>query len=199
MGYSSLKDDIMLNKQLTLILGIVVIVGLAALAVFLFLPDEASESQEILPDTPAIGVPPSVKPPAQGMGNNGGLTISLHVADGTSLQVKNFKQHPDFVADPLNPGNYYLGYNTIGDPTKKVPYTILYIDTIQYFNVVLLQEPLGRARKAAERYLMERLGVSQNDMCRLSYQLGAPGYVNEAYAGRELGFSFCSGSVSLPE
>jgi len=44
---------------------------------------------------------------------------------------------------------------------------------------------------------MSRLGIGEQEMCQLHYSFSAPYWVNEFYAGRELGFSFCPGSVSL--
>jgi hypothetical protein len=37
------------------------------------------------------------------------------------------------------------------------------------------------------------------DMCSLNYYLGTDQGVNPYYAGEELGFSFCSGAVDLPQ
>ena len=44
---------------------------------------------------------------------------------------------------------------------------------------------------------MQHLGISESDMCRLSYMVSVPNRVNTIYAGQNLGFSFCMGAVAL--
>lgn len=122
--------------------------------------------------------------------------LSIATVDGGTLQTKDFVADPTTVKDAANQGYYYLGYHTA---SENVPYIISYINTTQYFNIALLQEPIGQVRTQAEAYLMEHLGVSQADLCRLKYMVSVPNRVNSYFASRNLGFSFCPGATPLPQ
>jgi len=135
-----------------------------------------------------------------------GVEATFHVtsADGGIIQTRNFIKDSTTVKDPINSGYYYLGYHVNeGVPdstaTDNPPYIITYTSENQYFNVALLLEPIGTIRVNAEKYLMTRLGISQSQMCQLNYMVSVPSRVNSQYAGRDLGFSFCSGATKLPE
>ncbi len=125
-------------------------------------------------------------------------TLSVAAATGGYIPTNDFLKDPTTVKDTFNPGYYYIGTpdsTTTGNP----PYTITYIEATQYFNIALLQEPIGAARAAAEQYLMTRLGVTQDQMCSLKYMVSVPWTVNQAFTGRNLGFSFCPGATALPQ
>ncbi len=124
-------------------------------------------------------------------------SITVTASNGTSIQTKDFLADPATAPDPVNNGYYYLGYNNFGGQTD-VPYMIEYISSTKYFNIELLQEPLGSNRKSAETYLMEHLNITQQQMCNLNYTIGVPDSVNPVYSGENLGFSFCPGAVKLP-
>jgi hypothetical protein len=124
---------------------------------------------------------------------------------GGSIQVKNFLQDKDTVADSINQGQYYVGPHFtqagVTDPTASdhPPFVIDYDSKNQLFNILLNQEPLNQTRQQAESYLGEKLGITHNDMCRLKYTISAPNYVNSYYAGQNLFFSFCNGAVKLAQ
>ena len=122
-------------------------------------------------------------------------TLALNANDGGVVTVKNFLKDPETAVDPVNDGYYVLGYpidklSTDSIGSTSVPYLITYTASTQYFNVALLEEPLGQARELAQNYLLRYLGISEKDMCRLSYTLGAPNGVSQLYGGANLGFSF---------
>lgn len=123
-----------------------------------------------------------------------GISSVTNVGEG-AIQTVNFLSDPTTVKDPNNEGYYYLGHQA----SDNSPYVITYISATQYFNVALLQEPIGPVRKDAEQYLMTRLGISQNQMCQLDYMVSVPDRVNSQYSGINLGFSFCPGATVLPE
>ncbi len=184
-----------MNKKLFITIGI--IIGLAVLVGFIFWPRLKPKPLETPPVTQGTGGPSVTNPPPQSPGGKTDAAFSLRTADGGSIRTKNFKQDPETVKDPINAGYYYLGYHLTGTPGEKVPYVIMYIDATQYFNIVLLQEPIGQVRRAAERYLMEHLGISQAQMCQLQYTVAVPDSVSAIYT--TLGFSFCPESVVIPE
>ncbi|MFA6408276.1 MAG: hypothetical protein WCW36_02285 [Candidatus Paceibacterota bacterium] len=131
-------------------------------------------------------------------------TMSIAIVGGGSVQTDNFIADPETAKDPINPGYYYLGYHQyegMPDPTVTTnpPYVIAYISSTQYFNIALLQEPIGSVRIEAEQYLMAHLGISQDQMCLLNYMVSVPDRVNSQFSGRNLGFSFCQGATVLPK
>ena len=133
-----------------------------------------------------------------------GTTIPIATVGGGIVQTNNFLKNPTTVKDPINSGYYYLGYHenegvTDSTATNNPPYIITYFNATQYFNIALLQEPIGTARENAEQFLMVDLGISQNQMCQLNYMVSVPNSVNSQYASRNLGFSFCPGATALPQ
>lgn len=125
-------------------------------------------------------------------------SIELQTATGT-IVVRNFLQDPQSKADPVNDGHFQLG--TYIDPTDStapdVPYNIEYIASTQYFIIVLYQEPIAEARQEAEQFLMNHLGITEEQMCQLKYMVSVPNRVSSYFAGTSLGFSFCPGAVPL--
>jgi hypothetical protein len=107
----------------------------------------------------------------------------------------------DFTKDPSVENNSQGVYALSGGlrPTPNAtPYSTLYSVGDQSFVVTLLQEPLGSNRLVAEQTLQKQLGIDQAAMCQLNYFVGVPSAVNETYAGKNLGFSFCPGAAELP-
>lgn len=125
-----------------------------------------------------------------------GQGIIVGTEGGGSVQVNDFKNDSATVSDTNNPGHYYLAGGL--DPTgSDVSYSIFYVESDQSFNITLLKEPIGETRIQAETELMQKLGISQSDMCRLRYWVGVPNFVNAIYSGKNLGFSFCPGATPL--
>jgi hypothetical protein len=151
-------------------------------------------SMQLHPTTSPVQKP--VEFPTSSTSPSNGL-ILIKTPNSGVIASKNFLADPKTVADPVNTGYYYLGNNTFQDQTD-VPYMIEYIASTQYFNIEILQEPLGKTRKDAEQYLLSKLGISESQLCSLDYMLSVPNSVSSLYAGTNLGFSFCPGAVQLP-
>lgn len=196
-----------MNKLLIVSIGIIIFAGLIALAFWL----TNSKSQIPATDSPNGQ---NTLPVANSVGNTtavdtstnftSGTILSLPAVDGGTIQVNNFINDPTTAKDPINQGYYYLGYHVnegIPDPTAtdNPPYIIEYISATQYFNVALLQEPIGPVREEAQQYLMAHLGIGQDQMCRLNYMVSVPDRVNSQFSGKNLGFSFCPGATVLPK
>ena len=121
--------------------------------------------------------------------------------------MKDFIHNGETVADTVNPGTYVLagslgycladGSCPSGAPTTS--FAISYDEKIRFFNIVLLEEPLGVTRFEAEQFLANRLGLSREQLCSLDYSIGAPYWINDAYADKNLGFSMCKGATPLPK
>lgn len=135
--------------------------------------------------------------------DTGTAGLRVATANGATMIVRDFTKDRDVYNDPQNQGQQYLGYHFSEDPadpsaTDNPPYVIDYFTQGGYFNIVLYQEPLGSVRQQAQQDLMQRVGLNQAQMCNLKYSISAPYYVNQAYAGVNLLFSFCPGATVLP-
>jgi|CXWL01.1.fsa_nt_gi hypothetical protein len=179
-----------MKKTTLAIVSLIVIVMLFAIVWF----GRSSKTQETT-TSQITTFPNAISQPTQ---TNGSLII-IKGYDSAPIQTKDFISDSDAVEDPVNPGYYYLGYQTFGDMAKEnPPYLIAFITDTHYFNILLLKEPLGESRKAVEKYLIEKLGISLEQMCNLNYSVGTPTSVNSVYASMNLGFSFCPKAVQLP-
>jgi hypothetical protein len=123
-----------------------------------------------------------------------GITVSTQ--GGGSILVKDFKNDAATKPDPNNQGQYYLSGGL--DPTAaSTAYSTFFVEANQSFNITLLREPIKDVRIQAETELLQKLGITQEQACALNYYVGVPAEINEIYAGKNLGFSFCNGATSL--
>lgn len=185
-----------MNKTTVLIGGIIVVSALLGLA-FWVAGSSAKTTSTVAPST---GFPIASSTPQE---NTVAVTTPT-LQGGIPIQATDFINDPTTAKDPINTGYYYLGYHVnegVPDPTATAnpPYIITYISTTHYFNIALLQEPIGPIRLEAEQYLMNRLGIPQSQMCQLDYMVSVPDKVNSQFSGLNLGFSFCPGAVVLPK
>lgn len=195
-----------MNKTLLISTGTIVVVGLIVLAFWLISPNSKTSTtnfptgQNVLPIANPVGNPVVTAATT----SVSGIGMIVAGASGESIQTSNFINDPATAKDPINSGYYYLGYHVNeGVPdataTDNPPYVIEYISATQYFNIALLQEPIGQVRKDAQQYLISHLGISQSQMCQLNYMVSVPWSVNQQFTGRNLGFSFCPGATHLPK
>jgi hypothetical protein len=112
----------------------------------------------------------------------------LPTIDGVGVLVKNFLPS-DTSLEASEGGDIIIAENEW--------YRVTYYLPTQGISVFLLQEPLGDARHLAESHVIELLGITQSDACRIFHLVAAPGEVNAVYAGKNLGFSFCPGATAL--
>jgi len=144
--------------------------------------------------------------------STGGVPVAgepghVTLRDGSLLEVRNFIGNGVTIKDPANEGVYYLagssGYcyedGTCPTAGGEAPYSIVFFSEEGSVVIGLTREPLGEARRRAEEYLMETLGIGEEEMCVLNYYIGTTVHVNETYGSMgNLGFSFCPGAVKLP-
>ena len=124
--------------------------------------------------------------------------LAIKIKTGETKMVSNFLKDPQAHPDPKNPGYFELGNTFPQSEFEPLPaYIITYIVETQYFNIILLKEPLVDSRTEAETYLKSALGISVSDMCSLDYTVYVGPGVNENYSSKDLRFSFCPGSISL--
>lgn len=194
-------------NRLQLIVGLIALALLAGTAWLLLGTKGASP---VPTGTSGVGLPVAT---STSVGNSGGTDTgatsgevtskTLARSDSGSITTLNFIADPTTTHDPINKNYYYLGYHVyegVPDPTvtENPPYVIEFLNTTDFFNITLLTEPLGEVRSSMEQFLLARLGISQAEACALKYRVGVPSYVNEQYAGINLGFSFCRGATELP-
>ncbi|MGH7175135.1 MAG: hypothetical protein ACREGR_02125 [Minisyncoccia bacterium] len=138
--------------------------------------------------------------------SQGGPTTSIATQNGP-LTVNDFFHNGITEPDAQNLGNYYLagsaGYCTKGGicphGATTTDFNVTYDAIQQFFTIALTDEPIGAARLESEQFLETTLGISQAQMCSLRYYLGTDVYTNSFYGGKNLGFSFCPGTVALPQ
>ncbi len=184
----------LMQKTLIAIIALVVIVGLGVYA-FLLFGMQGSNAPSATPSDGGFPIDrgPGVTPNSQ---SGTGTGASVSTVTGNQLSVNDFKNDPATIADSNNAGHYYLS-GGVDAGNSNAPYSILYVEADQSFSITLLEEPLADTRIKAETELMQRLGVIQSGMCSLRYVVSTPYWVNEIYAGKNLGFSFCPGATPL--
>lgn len=118
-------------------------------------------------------------------------TVAITLTDGSTVTIPDFSttEQPE-AASETN------GFQVAGAADSS--FQIVYFPQDSGFIVTLNKEPLGEARRAAEDALRARLGLSNEDLCKLRADVGTTYSVSSAYAGKNLGLSFCPGAVTLP-
>jgi hypothetical protein len=131
--------------------------------------------------------------------------ITVTTQSGHAVAVKDFIHNGETVPDTVNPGHYYLagsiGY-CLGDGTcpsgyKTDDFVVTYNESASSFNIILTAEPLSKARDEVGVFMLDRLGVTEAQLCTLRYWVGTTAEVNGIYAGKNLGFAFCPGAQQL--
>ena len=184
--------------------GVAIVIGV--LYVF-FAPKAVPQVSE--PATTLPGSAPSDLTSSTSGATPSGATGSMTVAaqDGSQVTVLDFIHNGITILDKVNDGVYMLAGNLgycLSDPgqCQAAPadnFNVFYNSAPQSFNTVLTKEPIGQARLLMEQFLLSTLGITQSQLCSLKYRVGVTIYVNEQFAGENLGFSFCPGATPLPK
>lgn len=66
------------------------------------------------------------------------------------------------------------------------------------FNITLNTLPLSKARLEAEDVLRVKLGVINQELCKMDVSVYVFGWIDKNYAGQNLGLSFCDNAIPLP-
>lgn len=185
-------------KRIAIILSVLLVIGVIGLLAYLMLRPE-----------PEPEAPGTTSFPSAGTGGQGGQItqlITVPARSGEPIAVNDFITNGVTEQDPINPSQYYLaGKNALceleSDCYSGAPaddFDVVYFSDEEAFAIGLTAEPLGQARRNAEQFLMQALGISEEEMCALNYFLTTDQGVSEQYAGADLAFSFCPGAVPLP-
>lgn len=117
-------------------------------------------------------------------------TWEFEGAKGTKIYVSRFATSTE-----LNPpANDFI---ISGSEYPLSEFVISYTAVDKSFNISLFKEPLKEVRERAEKEFLAKLGITEGEACHLKYSLATTYWVNEFYGGKNLGFSFCPGSVGL--
>lgn len=188
-----------MTPMMKILLSISILVILAGIGAVLYFGNSSqpvsvtAPGQVGLPGAPFTGGSGTVQTRPQQAATSSSSTTLTIVANNGVITTNDFIHNGITIEDPSNAGNYYLtGSSTDG-------YAIGYRTPAQFFTIALQREPLGETRAAAETFLLSKLGISEEQMCHLNYYVGTDSYTNSAYAGKDLGFSFCPDSVALPK
>jgi len=198
-----MEDSILIfmKRILLIIIPIILILGTLA-GFFLFLYTKSGEETP----SPDVLFPVGDSIPEVEKGSTKPKTMTLSLQTGSSVTSNNFIDNGVTIADEQNSSTYYLagsldyctpsGTCLEGFPSEE--FKVIYFSESQTFIVSLITEPLGQSRNKAEQFILRTLGVSQEEMCLLSYEVLVPSGINETYSGKNLGFSFCPGAIVLP-
>ena len=127
------------------------------------------------------------------------LKITFPSEKGNQVVTKNFLTDTTVTPDEQNPGMYFLGDTIAIQPAtgKLPPYVVTYDKNSSNFNVTLLEKPFKQSREQAEEYLKTLLETDEESLCKLSYMVTVPGYVDASASGLDYRFSFCSDGLQL--
>lgn len=119
--------------------------------------------------------------------------ISITGQNNQIIEVRNFKDDVD-VTNWYDPQVFLIADGKNQDSDL---FQIFYYDADTSIGVSLLSQPLGDIRLVAEKQLKERLGLSENEICKMKINVSTPSFVSEQYSGQNLGLSFCPDAVTL--
>lgn len=177
-----------LMKRLTIII-LIVVASLLLIAGWLYFTNRS------VPSSPSTDSNPFGSTTIGGTATGGGPTLVVTATDGSSYKI------PDFTAgkkaDTLPAGTYYHLTDNQDTQGEQAQFEIQY-GTDNSITIVLLKEPLGSSRFAAENSLRSFFPLSDEALCKLDVFVSVPTSINETFAGHNLGLSFCPGATKLP-
>jgi hypothetical protein len=174
-------------KTLFISAGILLVLIGGGIFFFMFIPKNP------VPLTPSpVQFPNSDATPNTSSGSSGKTITLAAQGSGKTITAHDFVNNGVTTPNPSNQGNYIL------TPSNSAAFAITYSSSNQFFTIALQQEPIGQARLDAQTFLLQKLGITQDQLCSLNYYLGTDDQTNSTFAGKNLGFSFCPGAVKLP-
>jgi hypothetical protein len=163
-------------KKILIVIGVILVV--AGVGYFVMLERKASQIQKPTPVTSD-----------QESTSKTSSTYSASVNENTYKEV----HYPDPLKKALSAPDEYG--NALLAQDKM--YMIEYFSKDAVFNITLTGKDLLQSRVAAQGKLLELLGITKEDACKIKTNVGAPFSVNQELSGKNLGLSFCKDSVDL--
>ncbi|TAK59016.1 hypothetical protein EPO14_01710 [Patescibacteria group bacterium] len=188
-----------MNQQniLTLVLAVATLALIGFTGTLYFLAQVPSARPS---DTPPVSTLLGTNPRAggnttpAGTGNPPPNTLEIASSNGPIL-VREFTK--DIGVASTTPPSSFLSWfpnSEVSTTTAESAYEILYSPEGTFFIVVILKEPIGEVRRSATKNLIEKLGISNADICTLVADVNVPYFVNEFYSAKNLGFPGCPGA-----
>lgn len=132
-------------------------------------------------------------------------TMTLATEHGGIVVVNDFIHNGITRPDKANPGEYLLagtfGYCSSDPQCHAAPATnfiVGYSSAQQAFHISLTERPIRKARLDMEKFMLHTLGLTEKQLCRLTYFVMTTSYVSPQFGGDDLRFSFCPGATKLP-
>jgi hypothetical protein len=187
------------NSILMVVGAIVLLIVAAGILAFLFLrPENEPAPPQNTGGNPfgfsTTGTEPSTGAAVRTIYSRQGEPVSVpDFTEGKeSQQIGASESDVQFDLTPYPPYNPDVPY-----PTHA--YDVQFNQANSEFVVTLNEEPLGSARRAAETFLRNILGLTDTEFCALNIVVGVPYSVNESLSYyQNLGLSFCPQAYPLP-
>ncbi len=195
-----------IKRLIILIFGTIVSLAVVAIVLVFYFSPTTSNPNPVMQNT--VTLPSSGNAFVPVTGTLGSVTTMTVRASGTgSIVTNDFIHNGVTIPDTANKGRYLLagdlGYCVINPADCKAgsttDYNIIYDSISQSFTIALLAEPIGHTRLEVERFLIQTLGITQDQMCKFDYYVGTTYLINSFYSSKNLGFSFCPGATKLPQ
>ncbi|TSD05418.1 MAG: hypothetical protein Greene07147_739 [Parcubacteria group bacterium Greene0714_7] len=123
-------------------------------------------------------------------------TIPVRTFSGV-IEVRDFTKDAD-VAIATGGDAFYVAFpKEFEFSDAGLEYEFGYIPDEQRIYVYIYKEPIGEIRRKSTDNLMQRLGLSEKDICTLDILVVAPRWVSEYYADKNLGFPGCPGAIQF--
>lgn len=118
-------------------------------------------------------------------------TVTLGSGTDT-VKMSNPIQSKDFVS--LGSGMYVSDARTLGE---SAGFSMVYYAEGGSFAIDISGKPTAVYREKASRYLLSVLNISETEACQLRLYVGVSHATDPSLSGKNLGLSFCPGSVKL--
>jgi hypothetical protein len=80
---------------------------------------------------------------------------------------------------------------------KEAGFSMSYFSEDGSIAIDISRQPLATYREKASRYLLQELGITEAEACELNVYVGVTYETDKVLTGKNLGLSFCPGSVEL--
>ena len=107
-------------------------------------------------------------------------------------QVTDITKLPEVV--DIGDGMYSLN-GTRSNPQAN--FSLVYSNIDNSYSIAILAEPVAGNRIEASKYFLELLQTDEATACTLNVYMGTVAAINENLSGKNLGLSFCPGSMQL--
>ncbi|MFA5830290.1 MAG: hypothetical protein WC878_00495 [Candidatus Paceibacterota bacterium] len=182
-----------MNKKILIAINIIVFILVIA-GVYFFLKFSSEKTpnmppEEIVNTYPMQPIEEPIKDPETPAPTQGEWGMQVKTKDGETISVNDFYRDSKTIV-----------YKDWGAMLKVNPnYKLLYFTLDQSFLVTLIGGDLRTVRIEAEKELLNILGITEKEACRLIVATTVPFDVSERASGQDYGLSFCPDGAPLPK